>query len=236
MIKAIETQYKGYRFRSRLEARWAVFFDLMGIPYAYEEEGFERQYSELGFDVPEDNIEEAEQHGSVYKDRYLPDFRLGKPGSGLYAEVKGDNTELTSNSAELTELHDFGGILPGFCDSLGTNRGLLLLGEIPLPNQCLVLHPIMQHRKGIWKSFAAFSWHRWESVKVISDCPLADLMNCEPESDPIWDSTPKLLQMKSYYINVDSAYIQARSARFEHGESGPLNLSCRIASPKEQEQ
>jgi hypothetical protein len=25
--KAIETHYKGYRFRSRLEARWAVFFD-----------------------------------------------------------------------------------------------------------------------------------------------------------------------------------------------------------------
>ena len=26
-IKPIETHYKGYRFRSRLEARWAVFFD-----------------------------------------------------------------------------------------------------------------------------------------------------------------------------------------------------------------
>lgn len=26
-IKAIDTYYKGYRFRSRLEARWAVFFD-----------------------------------------------------------------------------------------------------------------------------------------------------------------------------------------------------------------
>ncbi|MCB6994492.1 hypothetical protein LI177_13475 [bacterium 210820-DFI.6.37] len=26
-LKAIQTEYKGYRFRSRLEARWAVFFD-----------------------------------------------------------------------------------------------------------------------------------------------------------------------------------------------------------------
>ena len=26
-IKAIQTEYKGYLFRSRLEARWAVFFD-----------------------------------------------------------------------------------------------------------------------------------------------------------------------------------------------------------------
>lgn len=40
-IKAIETQYNGYRFRSRLEARWAVFFDAMGIDYEYELEGFE---------------------------------------------------------------------------------------------------------------------------------------------------------------------------------------------------
>lgn len=27
--QVIETEYKGYRFRSRLEARWAVFFDTL---------------------------------------------------------------------------------------------------------------------------------------------------------------------------------------------------------------
>jgi hypothetical protein len=40
VIKPIETRYKGYRFRSRLEARWAVFFDTMEIPWEYEKEGF----------------------------------------------------------------------------------------------------------------------------------------------------------------------------------------------------
>lgn len=40
-IKAIETIYNGYRFRSRLEARWAVFFDALRIPYEYEPEGFD---------------------------------------------------------------------------------------------------------------------------------------------------------------------------------------------------
>lgn len=39
-IKAIETRYKGYRFRSRLEARWAVFFDALGLKWYYEPEGF----------------------------------------------------------------------------------------------------------------------------------------------------------------------------------------------------
>lgn len=40
-IKAIETKYNGFRFRSRLEARWAIFFDMIGLKYEYEVEGFE---------------------------------------------------------------------------------------------------------------------------------------------------------------------------------------------------
>lgn len=40
-MKAIETIYNGYRFRSRLEARWAIFFDELKIKYQYELEGYE---------------------------------------------------------------------------------------------------------------------------------------------------------------------------------------------------
>jgi hypothetical protein len=36
LIKAIPTIYEGVRFRSRLEARWAAFFDLAGWPWEYE--------------------------------------------------------------------------------------------------------------------------------------------------------------------------------------------------------
>lgn len=63
-IKPIETVYNGYRFRSRLEARWAVFFDAVSIKYEYELEGFE-----LGDGV-----------------RYLPDFWL--PEFNFHVEVK----------------------------------------------------------------------------------------------------------------------------------------------------
>lgn len=63
-IKAIETEYKGYRFRSRLEARWAVFFDTAGINWEYEPEGFEFNGK-----------------------RYLPDFYL--PDFDYFFEVKG---------------------------------------------------------------------------------------------------------------------------------------------------
>lgn len=65
MIKAIQTEYNGYKFRSRLEARWAVFFDTIGIKYQYEPEGFEM----------EDGT------------RYLPDFYL--PDSDRWIEIKG---------------------------------------------------------------------------------------------------------------------------------------------------
>lgn len=35
-IQAKPTLYKGVRFRSRLEARWAVFFDSLGLRWLYE--------------------------------------------------------------------------------------------------------------------------------------------------------------------------------------------------------
>ena len=63
-IKPIDTVYNGYRFRSRLEARWAVFFDAAGIEYEYEPEGF--------------NLS-----GGV---KYLPDFYL--PNFCVYVEIK----------------------------------------------------------------------------------------------------------------------------------------------------
>lgn len=63
-IKPIETVYNGYKFRSRLEARWAVFFDVVGFWYEYELEGFRTK------------------NGLCY----LPDFYL--PDENMYVEVK----------------------------------------------------------------------------------------------------------------------------------------------------
>ena len=63
-LKAIDTVYKGHRFRSRLEARWAVFFNSLGLPYEYEKEGFDL-----------DGI------------LYLPDFWM--PSLDIYVEIKG---------------------------------------------------------------------------------------------------------------------------------------------------
>lgn len=39
-IEAIPTMYKGVRFRSRLEAQWAVFWDELGVKWEYEPQTF----------------------------------------------------------------------------------------------------------------------------------------------------------------------------------------------------
>jgi len=66
-MRVIETEYNGYKFRSRIEARWAVFLDAMDIEYQYEPEGYELKSGE----------------------RYLPDFYL--PEDKVWLEVKGGN-------------------------------------------------------------------------------------------------------------------------------------------------
>lgn len=50
-MQPVETRYRGYRFRSRLEARWAVFFDALGIKWEYEAEGFD--LGALGWYLPD---------------------------------------------------------------------------------------------------------------------------------------------------------------------------------------
>jgi len=41
VIKAIETEYNGFRFRSKLEARWQVFFNSINVPSYYEYQGYD---------------------------------------------------------------------------------------------------------------------------------------------------------------------------------------------------
>lgn len=77
-IKPIETVYNGYRFRSRLEARWAVFFDAADIKYEYEPEGFK---------LPSGG--------------YLPDFYL--PELQVYVEIKPFNRDVVKFSGDGNE-------------------------------------------------------------------------------------------------------------------------------------
>jgi hypothetical protein len=69
-IKAIPTVYRGIVFRSRNEARWAVFLDELDIDWIYEPEGWELR----------------EPHEDGRPIRYIPDFYL--PNDQMFFEVK----------------------------------------------------------------------------------------------------------------------------------------------------
>lgn len=101
VIKAIETRYAGYKFRSRLEARWAVFFDVCGIEWEYEPEGFT-------VDTPRGQI------------RYLPDFWL--PQAGQWVEVKG--------FLDPAGMHRLFALACGMAQC-GRGRDLVVFGDVP---------------------------------------------------------------------------------------------------------
>jgi hypothetical protein len=65
-MEAIGTIYNGVKFRSKLEARWAVFFDIYGLKWEYEPGTFKLKSGIL----------------------YCPDFYF--PGLNYYAEIKPD--------------------------------------------------------------------------------------------------------------------------------------------------
>lgn len=108
MIEPLETEYAGCRFRSRLEARWAIFFDECGVEWEYEPEGFKVADSLC----------------------YLPDFLLhgvgGRAPSDLYVEVKGPMDEMDRAKID------------AFCDrdeeSGRPHNPLLVVGDIPTVN------------------------------------------------------------------------------------------------------
>lgn len=82
-LKPIETKFKGYKFRSRLEAKWAVFFEGMKLNWIYEPEGFQ---------LPSGVC-------------YLPDFFVKSPENcfDYYYEVKPKGTKHCSKVKEFNQ-------------------------------------------------------------------------------------------------------------------------------------
>ena len=107
LIKAIDTVYNGYKFRSRLEARWAVFFDTLSVQYDYEKEGFDLDGT-----------------------WYLPDFWI--PDWNCWIEIKPDILRLRPSFNDKEEYKEPKRELT-LCRKLsdGTNKVVLLIGGKP---------------------------------------------------------------------------------------------------------
>lgn len=206
-IKAIETSYRGYRFRSRLEARWAVFFETLGVKWEYEPEGFE---------LPDG-------------DRYLPDFRLlgGAYGghNDLWVEVKGrfdkDNFHRLVNAARHLPIPD-----SSKYDIRAHVPKLLLLGDIP-DECCAAVHPrIDLSAAGAIFQYVYFGQTCGKGGDSFTTRPIGDATLIPDSADDAWYIHSPALEGATYEQElalaqqVTEAYVNARSARFEHGESG----------------
>jgi hypothetical protein len=233
-IKAIETHYRGHRFRSRLEARWAVFFDAAGIPWEYEPQGY------VVDGVP-----------------YLPDFLLYKETDrAMWFEVKGvfptsaeveKAAGLAAGTGILTVLYFAGVEPPGVGLSRITEATFMepapsgptwewddregwiqlpwdfdapMAWSVGLSPTGFYLHPGGKYpAKGrlrsthIWWTDCPYCGHVLMKLHgQVGWCPVFDGDAVPPEPIyPRWGHESDRLK---------AAYRAARSARFEHGEQG----------------
>lgn len=192
-IKAIDTVYKGYRFRSRLEARWAVFFDALGVEWEYEKAGYQ-------FD-----------DGT----RYLPDFWL--PEQHCWIEIKGEPPS-KEEKLKAEKLFDESGQVPviifhglpepgfpgtGWYFEIGDSSG----GEVrdyPVRIESCLHCGKMD-----------FSYNDYKySVMCFSDTSNDEVcyhINCR---------TCSCATREQNFARIISACLRAKQARFEHGECG----------------
>lgn len=204
-IKPIETYYNGYRFRSRLEARWAVFFDVMGIKYEYEPEGFEA-----------DGV------------KYLPDFYL--PEADRWIEIKGKKLTMEDieKCSRFCEAQDKDGVK--FTVFIGQPSDLIIGIKPNKDKQTVSYTTNLNEARIVGVAGYSYQWKNYDVVDVfqgersekrhVDEDPIR-FMNpdlCE-EDIPTrfmqmiwWDGTVKK-------ENLIKAALVSRRARFEHGET-----------------
>lgn len=205
MIKAIETKYRGYRFRSRLEARWAVFFDALGIEWEYEKEGYD--LGTEGF--------------------YLPDFILY---DALWIEVKGTHpteTEIAKIEKLAKETDKNAFIQYGNINACGKGKTAELMGvwvfdngeSVTVDNCVWCVCPSCGALQ-ISPSGSVF----WPAFVHNRNCDLKNAIDTIPEEGILayfkdrGISKDELHERTTRNPTLINAFKKAMSARFEHGE------------------
>lgn len=191
MIKPIETFYHGQRFRSRLEARWAVFFDACGAEWEYEPEGFDVGNGVL----------------------YLPDFRLhnlqGRGGPTIWVEVKGHMTGEDAKKIKMFVGEDKNGL---------PINPLLILGNIPNSiTECDLDWEISDRG---YNDQDGFDLYQFNFETIDGDHFVAHPGISKDGHFELFGDDGSYLADRDAYSTL-LAYQRARIARFEHGEMPP---------------
>jgi hypothetical protein len=224
-IAAIETRYGGCRFRSRLEARWAVFFDDLGIPWEYESQGWDldrlvrRAKAQL---IERDEPEEwpwkrfrkdPAPDGKLYDLKpppplglYLPDFWL--PRQKIWFEVKGVLPERGSDEDE--RLDAFGFLVR--CELVPGRQFVVAFGGIPRTGDPF---------GGVADGYAYQYGPYWDNLWAWNRCRVCGFLDMQFEGRAGRNACGcRGLEELEIHPDVHDAFEVARSARFEHGESG----------------
>lgn len=218
-MKAIETIYKGHRFRSRLEARYAVVFDMLGIEWQYEPQGFEcgqRLTKSLWWaDYPRIN--------------YLPDFWL--PREKVFVEVKGQFPE----RADLTRFLDCAAYLAlgdeqfGCTEDIPSARPVVLLGPGVRTGWRLDMFKGSMYATPWWPRMSradrAALWQMEESRFIVDDgTDTNDQVFCGTCSDAVSSALLAGPLRDLVTSATREAFDAGRMARFEHGETHPARF------------
>lgn len=210
-IKPIQTYYDGHWFRSRLEARWAVFFNSGLIKYDYEPEGF------------------TLSDGTCY----LPDFYL--PDYDIYVEVKRDTEDgIADVENKCEKIIQWGGPIKKLLVLSNVPEG-------KSPDGGIWHFPIRYWHAGEaawgWAFFCdaydntvmvsipqdlRSDWYLWRSKKRRTLGPVTDIAFRRKKLDtselPIEGHIEIQEDMNSLTFK---SYRVARNARFEYGETPP---------------
>lgn len=222
-IQAIETYYAGHLFRSRLEARWAVVFDSLGIRWEYEPQGYL-----IG----------------EHRRPYLPDFYL--TDLGWWVEVKGASERLDINLL-LDAVHPTQGL--GRTDPFHKTN-IVILGDIPrrdVPHGHYTISRSATFGRAVMRCDDAcpitspqFGLHRFSPIPDTVPAAVLDKLQttvsqyerlrswgalltpaCRTSSKrPQGDLTTAVPFAKRQRApRIEAAYTLGRTARFEHGET-----------------
>ena len=215
-MKAIETVWRGYRFRSRLEARWAVWLQSIGARWEYEKEGFD-----------------------LDGERYLPDFWIPfsparvyaagfPPVAGYWLEIKPlplnkRESDVLIKLAHGSRHHAFafvGNPWPGEFAIYGASpHDPVKIPSILLPTMCVSCRGLGQYR-----SLEKQTWLNTEiEVPCLAPCHNCDGTGRSPNNEfwlqcALYGFLENVAPERSTLDLVDH-FRAARSARFEHGES-----------------
>jgi hypothetical protein len=188
-IKPIQTRYKGCNFRSRLEARYAVYFDALNIKWEYETEGYD-----------------------INGKWYLPDFWL--PELEIFVEIKPDSDKGSGLYNEFSNKinsaivlmrgspWNYRAIFYGWdsCDSGG--------GEYK--DECIF------GIDGDWVGLQVRVGREDRNVFVSEWDTNKNVVALYHPDDEQWE----YFKEDTFDVLTKDAAYKARSARFEHGESG----------------